>query len=83
MSDRAITSGDSVGAAITQRSEEILAPIRQAYEEERETLVREHRTKDLAVFDALEELRNVESSCFDEHAASNIRDVIADLEEVL
>ncbi|MEJ4107221.1 hypothetical protein [Corynebacterium accolens] len=82
MSDRAITSGDSVGAAITQRSEEILAPIRQAYEEEREALVREHRTKDLAVFDALEELRNVESSCFDEHAASNIRDVIADLEEV-
>lgn len=82
MSDRESTRVDSVGAAITQRSEEILAPIRQAYEEEREALVRKHGTVELAVFDALEELRNVESSCFDEHAASNIREVIADLEEV-
>lgn len=82
MSDRENTRGDSVAAAITQRSEEILAPIRQAYEEECEALVREHRTKELAVFDALEELRNVESNCFDEHAASNIREAIANLEEV-
>ena len=82
LSDKEATTGDSLAAVITQRCEELLVPIRHAYEEEREALVREHRSKDLAVFDALEELRNLESTCSDEHACSNIREVIADLEEV-
>lgn len=82
MPDKETIASHSLTELITQRCEEVLNPIRQAYEEEREALVKEHRTKELAVFDALEELRNVESTCSDEHATSNIREVIADLEEV-
>lgn len=82
MPDREITTGDTLGKVIAPHCEEVLNPIRQAYEEEREALVNEHRTKELAVFDALEELRSIESTCSDEHATSNIREVIADLEEV-
>lgn len=59
-----------------------VAPIEQEYAEERERLVRENRHKDLAVFDALEELENIASSCSDEFASGSIREVIEALEAV-
>lgn len=69
-------------AAIEQHDREVAAPLRQAYQEERATLVREHRHKELAVFDALEELSSIQSDCRDEYAASRIREVIDNLEDV-
>lgn len=82
MSDEARRATEGMMRALKTHDEEVLAPLRQAYAEERETLVREHRHQELAVFDALEVLREIEGSCRDECAASQIREVIADLEAV-
>lgn len=68
--------------AIGQQVADMLAPIREAYEEKRDALVREHRYRELAVFDALEELRSIESDCEDDRAGSRMREVIDDLEAV-
>lgn len=67
---------------LEQNVNERIAPIEEEYAEERERLVRENRHKDLAVFDALEELENIASSCSDEFASGSIREVIEDLEAV-
>lgn len=67
---------------LEQDVNERIAPIEEEYAEERERLVRENRHKDLAVFDALEELENIASSCSDEFASSSIREVIEALEAV-
>ncbi|MCP1386943.1 hypothetical protein M5J20_01870 [Corynebacterium sp. TA-R-1] len=75
-------AAEELAEALRRHDEEVLAPIRRAYAEERETLARDHRYKDLAVFDALETLRDVESSCTDECAASQISEVIDRLEAV-
>lgn len=82
MSDEARRATEDMMQALKTHDEEVLAPLRQAYAEERETLVREHRHRELAVFDALEILREIESSCRDERATSQIREVIANLEAV-
>lgn len=82
MPDEARRAAEDMMQALKTHDEEVLAPLRQAYAEERETLVREHRHQELAVFDALEVLRDIESFCRDECAASQIREVIADLEAV-
>lgn len=67
---------------LEQAFNERIVPIEEEYAEERERLVREGRYKDLAVFDALEELENIASSCSDEFASGSIREVIKDLESV-
>ena len=82
MSDEARDATEEMMQALKSHDEEVLAPLRQAYAEERETLVREHRHQELAVFDALEVMREIESSCRDECTASQVREVIADLEAV-
>lgn len=69
-------------AALYQHVADVLSPIREAYEEKRDALVREHRHRELAVFDALDELRSIESDCQDDCAGSRIREVIDDLEAV-
>lgn len=82
MPDEARCATEDMMQALNRHDEEVLSPLRQAYAEERETLVREHRHQELAVFDALEALRDIESSCRDECAASQIREVIDNLEVV-
>ena len=67
---------------LEQNVNEITAPLKQEHAEERERLVRENRHKDLAVFDALEELENIANSCSDEFASGSIREVIEALEAV-
>ena len=67
---------------LEQDIKERIVPIEQEYAEERERLVREGRYKDLAVFDALEELENIASSCSDEFVSGSIREVIEALEAV-
>lgn len=69
-------------ASLEQGIDDRLAPIVREYAEERERLVREGRYKDLAVFDALEELENIASSCSDACASGAIWEVIEDLEAV-
>lgn len=69
-------------ASLEQGIDDRLVPIVREYAEERERLVREGRHKDLAVFDALEELENIASSCSDECASGSIWEVIEDLEAV-
>lgn len=82
MPDKPHRATEELLSALKKHEEDVIAPIRQAYAEERETLVREHRHQELAVFDALEALRDIESSCRDECAASQIREVIDNLEAV-
>lgn len=82
MSDKTHRATEELLSALEKHEEDVIAPIRQAYAEQRQTLVREHAHKELAVFDALEELREIESACSDELAASRIREVIDDLEAV-
>lgn len=69
-------------ASLEQGIDDRLVPIVREYAEARERLVREGRHKDLAVFDALEELENIASSCSDECASGSIWEVIEDLEAV-
>lgn len=71
---------DEFAAIMAEPEEKVLAPLRQQYAEERETLAQENKYKDLAVLDALERLHDIESSCPDDYIAGLLRDVIYDLE---
>ncbi|MGJ4075331.1 hypothetical protein ACN4BK_09850 [Corynebacterium macclintockiae] len=74
------TADDEFAAMMAEHEKKVLAPLRQQYAEERETLAQENKYKDLAVLDALERLHDIESSCSDDYIAGLLRDVIYDLE---